>query len=200
VASKRRHVGTTAVDHVYVGIPLIIFLPLSESPSLEPLAHSAPAALLHLPFSLFLRRLLDRKIMYRTASKRLVIDSLRSATRLRTIHRPILINSAPFCTSAPNQSVSSQNPNPNPNPNINSNQFQFNPTDASSTSQSTASSAAAEEARRSSGSRRPVTAYKEEQARVLRASLRHVVCEVVLLTCLVDGLIVVVVLFGIYMC
>lgn len=108
--------------------------------------------------------------MYRTAAKRLLIDSLRSATCLRAIHRPALLNPAPFCTSAFNQSVCGQSPIPNPN----TNQFQFDPADASSSSQSTASSAAAEEARRSAGSRRPVTAYKEEQARVLRASLRYV--------------------------
>lgn len=95
--------------------------------------------------------------MYRTAARRLFISPLRITTRPRIFPRPAIINPARFCTSTAGRSFSGPNQN------------------ASSSSQTTSSSAeAAEEARRKTGNRRSVTEFKDEQAKVLQGSLRHV--------------------------
>ncbi|KNA18961.1 hypothetical protein SOVF_065900 isoform A [Spinacia oleracea] len=117
--------------------------------------------------------------MYRTAAMRLLADSLRSiktvsnsrsiTTTLLNYHRSSILTSSRFSTSTSNHSFSASNPNPNP-PSFDSTQSETpNFSDhSSSSSQSTSSSS---EIPRSS---RPIVEYKEEQARVLQASLRHV--------------------------
>ncbi|GMH03580.1 hypothetical protein Nepgr_005419 [Nepenthes gracilis] len=117
--------------------------------------------------------------MYRTAAKRLLIDSFRtSKTRLpTTLLTPAIIIAPRFSTSAANQSLNFHSPNQH-----NSTQpgapktATESPSESSSySSASSSSSGTAEgETYSSSNLRPPRTEYKDEQARILHASLRHV--------------------------
>ncbi|GAB4853681.1 hypothetical protein Ancab_017871 [Ancistrocladus abbreviatus] len=119
--------------------------------------------------------------MYRSAVKRLIVGSLRTYNGrcLPTSHLPSIINSTRLSTTtASNQSTNTHSPNEN--------RFKFtqsaNPNDSESSSEtgessSTTSSAKQEAPRvdgRSPSDRRPRVEYKDEQARVLLASLHHV--------------------------
>lgn len=102
--------------------------------------------------------------MYRSAAKRLLhFTSLHQTSRSQI--RTLTVNLPRFSTSAPSDSVPNQSPK------------HF---DTASSSSSSSSSASEEERYRSYESQtsrgtRPRVHYEEEQARVLNASLHHVV-------------------------
>lgn len=107
--------------------------------------------------------------MYRTAAKRLLGVGFTTSRLLRLPKpRPTIITSA-LCTSSMGRhtespTIGNQSVNPN----------QSDPTAASSSSSYTAR----EEGPRRDESRKPRAEFEEEQARVLAASLRHVVCVI----------------------
>ncbi|KAF5481671.1 hypothetical protein F2P56_002308 [Juglans regia] len=104
--------------------------------------------------------------MYRTAAKRVLLLRVPSGSKsnARLLLPPILqsfaANSSPLSTTSVNPNQRSQNPS-------------FSDPVSSSTS-SSSSSSTADEARRQH-SRRPTAEYEDEQARVLHATLPHVV-------------------------
>ncbi|XP_057985765.1 uncharacterized protein LOC110632578 isoform X3 [Hevea brasiliensis] len=122
--------------------------------------------------------------MYRTAAKRLlsgttVVKSSDARFRLRNLQT--IVTSTGICTSANPQSISNQNPNnqnqiPRTKPNQSDSNASSSPTSSSS---SGPTSFTADEARRRhhhhhDERRIPRVKYQDEQARVLHASLRHV--------------------------
>ncbi|KAF2304138.1 hypothetical protein GH714_028011 [Hevea brasiliensis] len=122
--------------------------------------------------------------MYRTAAKRLlssttVVKSSDARFRLRNLQT--IVTSTGICTSANPQSISNQNPNnqnqiPRTKPNQSDSTASSSPTSSSS---SRPTSFTADEARRRhhhhhDERRIPRVKYQDEQARVLHASLCHV--------------------------
>lgn len=116
--------------------------------------------------------------MYRTAARRLLSGTAVGKSRDARLgfHNPqTIVNGSRFCTSSNPQSVSDQNPN-------NQSDSTASSASTSSSSSSWSTSSTAEEAQRyhhhhhhHHERRRPRVKYQDEQARVLQASLRHVV-------------------------
>ncbi|XP_057544422.1 uncharacterized protein LOC130823709 [Amaranthus tricolor] len=103
--------------------------------------------------------------MYRTVAKKFS-DSLRTVRNGRNIndgyiYRYSILKSTTFCTSNSNSSFSASSHKPN---------FSHSNPSTQSDIPNSSSQSSSEEAR----SRRPVKEYKEEQTRVLHASLHHV--------------------------
>lgn len=114
--------------------------------------------------------------MYRTAAKRLLLAA--GGNRSFRIRYPPFRS---FSSSADSQSFANQTPNQQQHhhhhpPQIpNSSDSDSPPSSSSSSSSSSSASPAGEEARHRHGQTRPRPEYEDEQARVLRASLFHVV-------------------------
>ncbi|KAK9274723.1 hypothetical protein L1049_021974 [Liquidambar formosana] len=118
--------------------------------------------------------------MYRTAARRLLhCPSRGNNSRLRFYHLPAIINSSRFSTSANSHSSSNQTPNQPPHipPETPCYANSTSSSSSSSSSTSTAEEAHRHESRSSGGgaARQAKVEYEDEQARLLQASLRHVI-------------------------
>jgi ubiquinone biosynthesis protein COQ9 len=118
--------------------------------------------------------------MYRTAAKRLLLRAPSgsiSNSKARLCF-PSLQNIITNTNSSRLRFSTYENQSINPNPNPNPNQHPETPiySDTTSSSSTRSASSTAEEFRRQQ-SRRPKVEYQDEQARVLQASLPHVVNE-----------------------